>query len=343
MSEVLSVRVTSAHEQRMRIAHEADAKQDQATGAVLANGFAIDWGYVLADITADEPLRDIRGGLLHDLRTSAWFDAIEALAINGAAIAAWTHRKNEALAGFKEPPRVLSFAERTAFAEPQAYTPSKAIQYWQKFLGLDSASVDKLASIDARRDAAKMADRIANELMARLTKLHEQSAAEGLPLSEFIKQAREIAPDASRSLLETEYRTHLSTVYGQQLRAQIEERSNAFPFMQFMIVNDNRTTWYICLPMGTSGPAGTGYICATGDPVTIKWRTPAHFACRSMWSPISYLEAQRLRILAKDGRTKIAIVGSNPNRPYGDPPTFAENPNGNGDVRKVEPQKGFGG
>ena len=149
------------------------------------------------------------------------------------------------------------------------------------------------------------------------------------------------APDASRALLETEYRTHMATVYGEQLHEQIVSRAAAFPFTQFFAIIDNRTTDLICRPMGTAGPGGKGYIAASNDPIWIKWSTPCHWRCRSMHSPISYREAQRLGILAKDGRTKIAIVGGNPDRPFGDPPKFAEGPDG--ELREVKPQDGFGG
>lgn len=336
-SEVASTSRTSTHEQRSRIAHEADAKQEQVTEAVMSRGFAIDWNAIFFDGADSFDAGRIEGMLREQLGSLESHQTIRAIAINGAAIAAWTQRKNEALAGFKSEIRAI------AFAEPALYTPSKAIDYWRRFLGLDEQQTVRLARKGTAKGAEQIADRVASELMTRLTKLHDETVSDGLPLAEFIKQARAIAPDASRNLLETEYRTHLSTVYSDQLREQIMARANAFPFMQFMIVNDGNATWYACLPMGTSGPGGRGYICATGDPVTIKWRLPAHWRCRSSWSPVSYREAQRMGILAQDGRTKIALVGNNPDRPYGDPPTLAENPNGSGEVRKVEPQKGFGG
>lgn len=340
MSRVESVTRTSSYEQRLRIAHEVDAKSEETLGRVIANGFEFDWNAILSgksDESPDSIISVIEDEVFHVLRGEKFRQTIKALAINGAGLAAWMQRKNEVLAGFMNPTKVIGFAE------PALHSDTKALEYWRRFLGLANNEAQQLALIDTRTQAAAIADRVASEMMARLERLHEQTVKDSLPLSEFIRQAREIAPDASRTLLETEYRTHMAEVYGAQLHEQIVSRANAFPFTQFFIINDNRTTWWICIPMGTAGPGGTGYIAATTDPTWIRWRTPAHWKCRSQHSPISYREAQRMRILAADGKTKIARVGNNPNRPFGDPPRFAENPNGSGEIREVKPQQGFGG
>ena len=339
MAAISTVRATSLTDQRLRIAHEADAKAEEANAIVLANGFAVDWTRVLdggpnqygADMDA------IDFALRLTLRSDTFRDTITALAINGAGLAAWTQRQNEILAGFRDARKVQVFT----FKEPALAVPTKAIEYWRKLLGLDDEQADKLASIDTRGEGAKIADRVATALIDRLQKIHDETISKGTNLSEFIAKVREIAPEASRSLLETEYRTHMATVYGEQLHEQIISRANAFPFTQFFAIIDNRTTDLICRPMGTSGPNGKGYVAATTDPVWIKWRTPAHFRCRSMHSPVSYREAQRMGILAKDGKTKIAIIVGNPERPFGDPPAFVTGPDGA--LRAVKPQEGFGG
>lgn len=340
---ISTVRATSLTEQRLRIAREADAKSEQANEIVIANGFQPDWRVILADAeehdaeehALNSAMVSIKLDLLREMRGPSFRDTITALAINGTALAAWTQRQNEALAGFTDAWKVR------LFKEPSLHVPSKAIEYWRKLLGLDDEQVDMLASIDTRGEGAKIADRIASALIDRLQKIHDETISKGTNLSEFIAKVREIATDASRTLLETEYRTHMATVYGEQLHEQIVSRAAAFPFTQFFAIIDNRTTDLICRPMGTAGPNGKGYIAATTDPVWIRWRTPCHFRCRSMHSPVSYREAQRMGILAKDGKTKIAIIGNNPERPYGDPPAFAAGPDGT--LREVRPQEGFGG
>jgi hypothetical protein len=330
-SAIRTIAPTSIHAQRLAIAHDSDARL-QSTAASVMDGFALDWPAILGA----ESLTAIEDALRRELRSVDFRDTVAALAINGAAVAAWTLHRNEILAGLKTHVHVDGFAETIAVA-----TPTKALAYWQRFLGLTDQQTQKLGEVDTRDAGAVIADRIADELMTRLRKLHDQTVRDSLPLSEFVKQAREIAPDQSRALLETEFRTHLAETYGEKLHEQIVSRASAFPFTQYFVIKDDRTTWWICLPMGTAGPNGTGYIAATGDQTWITWRTPAHWRCRSMHSPISYREAQRLGILASDGRTKIALIGSNPDRPYGDPPKFATGPNGV--MRKVEPQEGFGG
>lgn len=346
MAAISSVRATSLTEQRTRIAREADAKAEQANEIVLANGFQFrrdDWNALLSiatDVADDLNAVDvIETAIVRSLRGAEFRDTITALAINGAGLAAWTQQQNEVLAGFKN--ASAHFHAFIGFREPALHAPTKAIEYWRKLLGLTDDQADKLAAIDTRGEGAKIADRIATELIKRLQKIHDDTITEGQNLSEFIARVREIAPDASRALLETEYRTHMATVYGEQLHEQIISRANAFPFTQFFAIIDSRTTDLICRPMGTSGPNGKGYIAATNDPVFIRWRTPCHFRCRSMHSPISYREAQRMGILAKDGQTKIAIIGSNPDRPYGDPTAFVTGPDGT--LRAVKPQEGFGG
>lgn len=337
---ISTVRATSLTEQRLRIAREADAKADQANAIVMANGFLLDFNAILSDLSEPDTngiLEILEDELYSEMRSQKFRDTITALAINGSALAAWTQRQNEILAGFTEARKVQVFA----FKEPPLAVPTKALEYWRKLLGLTDEQADRLASIDTRSEGAKIADRIASALIDRLQKIHDETISEGTNLSEFIAKVREIAPDASRALLETEYRTHMATVYGEQLHEQIVSRANAFPFTQFFAIIDNRTTDLICRPMGTAGPGGKGYVAATLDPIWIRWRTPAHFRCRSMHSPISYREAQRMGILDKDGKTKIAIIGNNPDRPYGDPPKFAAGPDGA--LREVKPQEGFGG
>jgi hypothetical protein len=340
MTATSTVRATSLTDQRLRIAREADAKAEQANATVLANGFTIPWDSVLDGVSEVEAegIVDDMGNEVHTwMRNQSFRDTITALAINGAGLAAWTQRQNEILAGFTDARKVQVFT----FKEPALNVPTKAIEYWRKLLGLSEEQADKLASIDTRGEAAKIADRVATALIERLQKIHDETISEGTNLSEFIAKVREIAPDASRSLLETEYRTHMATVYGQQLHEQIVSRANAFPFIQAFVILDSRTTDFICRPMGTAGPNGRGYIAATTDPTWVKWKFPAHWKCRSQQSPVSYREAQRLGILADDGKTKIAIIGNNPDRPYGDPTKFATGQDG--ELHEVKPQKGFGG
>lgn len=339
---MISVSATSAYEQRARIAREADARQDGVMAAVAAEGFEIDWKFVLFDVAdLDNDMDVIDFGLRRQFSKPSfrYRDTVTALAINGAGLAAWTQHEHERLAGLTAP--ILPIQIITEFREPQLQTPTKAIEFWRKLLGLTDDQADKLASIDTRSSGAAIADRVATALIERIQKLHDETVTKGTSLADFIKEVRSFAPEQSRSLLETEYRTHLSQVYGGALHEQITSRANAFPFTQFFAIIDGRTTDLICRPMGTSGPGGRGYIAATTDPTWIRWKTPAHWKCRSMHSPISYLEAKRIGILAADGVTKIALVGNNPDRPYGDPPKFATGPDG--ELRAVQPQEGFGG
>lgn len=338
MSSVESVSRTSTYERRLQITQDADQRQDDAIASVMESGFFPGWNGILSTIGSKFDASNIAGVLSESLHGDEFEQTLRALAINGAGVALYAQRKHDELAG-------VSQRAARAFAEPTAFTPDRAVAYWQKLLNLTDAQVRQLLAMvtQARNEAARIAARAAAAMVQRMVNLYEQSVVDGLALSSFIQQAREVMPDASRAILETEYRTHLTTVYGDVRVQQMQERVNTFPFAQMMVIKDGRTTWWICLPMGIAGPNGTGYICAANDSLVRKWKAPNHYRCRSDWSPISYREAQRYGILAADGRTKIALVGDNPDRPYGDPPAFAENPNGNGEVRKVEPQEGFAG
>ncbi len=333
VSRVESISRTSTYERRARITIDADRRQDQIIESVMRDGFFPDWNAILSDARDVEKI----GLALESQVRSELADTVDALAINGAGIAIYAQRSHDVIAGLKA-------HESFTFAEPAVFTPDRAVAYWQRTLNLTDAQTAELLRLvtNARNAAARIAARVTAAMLDRLTTLYERTVTEGLPLPDFIRQAREVMPEASRALLETEYRTHLTTVYSHSLVDQIQARANVFPFMQMMVIRDGRATWWICLPMGTAGPGGTGYICATNDPLVIKWRAPNHWGCRSSWSPLSYREAQRYGILAADGRTKIALIGSNPDRPYGDPPAFAPHPK-TGELREVEPQEGFAG
>lgn len=351
MSSVITeVRRVSTYEQRLQITTDADDQQESAVASILASGFAFDWQRIAQEVgTPSEPVTVFERAIRDALRAFEFRETVAALRLNGKLIAAHVQHRYESLAGIRGP--VL-----LAFAEPDLSTPEKIVAHWRKILNLTDAQAAALLETAkaVQSEGAAMADRIATALLKKLVKIHGeimgQSVAQiglGLPINEgdslaqFIKSALDMLPDQSKALLETEYRTRLTTDYVSGLHEQIAARANVFPFMQLMVIRDSRTTWWICAPMGKAGPNGTGYIAATGDPIWFVWRPPNHFRCRSALSPVSYREAQRFGILAKDGKTKIAIKGNNPDRPFGDPPKFAEEPGG-GKIRRVEPQVGFG-
>lgn len=339
MSAILSVTSSTAYDRRAAITIEADERQESVITSVMRRGFRIDWSRVLDVADSSDPLFSIERLLLDQFSSEAFDATVSALGVNGKLIAAYIQRQHEINAGFKALVRELP----REFAEPQLFEPEAAIEYGRRLLKLSDAQVEQLrAGINSFQNAAfVIRGRITRAIMERLAELYAKAIAQGLGLPEFIKQASELLPDHSRAMLEAEYRTHLTTVYGGTRHELILSRANVFPFIQFMAIRDGRTTWWICLPMGTEGPGGKGYIAATTDPLWLTWRPPNHYSCRSDLSPILYREAQRLGILAKDARTKIARVGSNPDRPFGDPPTFAEDPK-TGTLRRVEPQIGFG-
>lgn len=305
--------------------------------AVAARGFQLDWSAIL---TGSDPNTDAFERQIKDAFNDSFADTLLALIINGQLLAAFIQRKHDRLAGVKvksEP--ALGFAE-----EADVFTPDDALDFWQKLLDLTDEQIEAfkngLGAVNV--DSVAIADRVSKALAKQLIDLHTETIREGTPIGEFVKRARDLMPDASRNLLEGEYRTKLTQAYGGARHELIQSRRDTFPFTQFFAIIDARTTWYICLPMGTAGPNGRGYIAASDDPLWIKWRPPNHFGgCRSDLSPISYLEARRMKILDANGN-KIAITGSNPNRPFGDPPKFATEP-GTGRIRRVEPQEGFGG
>lgn len=315
---------------------EGDRQQDVALASIVTRGFQFDWPAVLRNIGRSDPLDSIESALLDETAVPEWRDTLRAIAVNGQMIATFVQRKHEENAGLRTS-RTFAFAE-----QPQLFTPTGALDHWQRILGFDDATLrNLLAAAGAIDDEAQtMSADVVRGLMSRLGDLYAETIGAGLSFRDFEKRALEIMPGASRHLLETHYRTKLTQVYGGSRFTQIRARANVFPFIQFMAIRDPRTTWWICLPMGTAGPNGRGYVAATDDGVWIIWTPPNHWQCRSDLSPIGYREAQRMGILAKDGVTKIARVGKNPARPWGDPPQWAEHPK-TGALRRVEPQEGF--
>jgi hypothetical protein len=343
---ILRATRASSYERRAEIAIQADERQDDVIASVLRSGFRINWSKVERETAgADDPLTAIRREIWSQLVSPEFRETVQALDVNGRLIAAYIQQQNERAVGMRLSP-IITFAEASVF------TPARAVAYWQKKLGLDDRTAAELLANLSRGESPLfgMRERIAKSVMERIAKLFEQAIAEGISPAAFPKKLREIPTpagwsggleDVTDAVIETEYRTNLTEVYSEAAHEQVLARKNTFPFLQFMAIRDARVTWWCCGAMGTA-VNGRGWICATDDvlPAT-KWRLPAHWKCRSCWSPISYLEAQRLGILAKDGRTRIAIVGGNPDRPFGDPPATATNPQ-TGEMRDVEPQAGFG-
>ena len=342
MSSIASVAASSFYDRREAISVEADDRQQQAITSVLTSGFAFDWPTMVRDTVADDPLPELQTAVDAALQGEEFTATVEALRVNGRLIAALAQQRHERLAGARR--QALVAVSAGAFAEaPALFRPEGAISFWRRLLGLTDEVVEAMlqgARAFQPDEPFVLASRIAKDVNSQLAALHEKAVSEGLPLTEFKKQAAEVMPDLTAHVLETEYRTRMTQAYAGARHEQVVQRANAFPFMQYLIIKDGRTTWWICLPMGTAGPGGRGYIAATEDAIWFIWRPPNHWQCRSDLSPISYLEAIRLGCLAQDGRTKIAVVGSNPLRPFGEPPAFATGPDGR--LRKVEPQEGFG-
>lgn len=341
---------TPTHEQRARIAEEADDQQNEIVASVLASGFSIDWSAVereaARDDGADDALKAIERAIDTQLQGDEFSATMQALDLNGRLLAAFTQQRHEELAGFRLPAVVT-------FAEPDVFTPARAVAYWTKKLKLSPAQAKDLLAALGRGESPLLGlrERVSKSLMERILSLFETAISEGVPQRDFARKLRELPTpkgwgggleDVTNAVIETEYRTNLTEAYSKAASEIVVERAATFPFRQFMAIRDSRVTWWICGAMGTAGPGGRGYVVATTDDLShTKWRLPAHYRCRSNWSPISYLEARRMGILARDGRTKIAIVGGNPDRPFGDPPEFATHPE-TGETRRVEPQEGFG-
>jgi hypothetical protein len=346
VASIASIHRSTTYERRVGISLDGDRRQENTIATVLRNGFSFDWDAILSELSdAPDPLAVIERFITRELQSATFHDTVDMLTLSGQLIAAYIQQRHEEEIGIQSKPAPLSFAEAAAIPA----TPESVLQKWQRILGLTDEELDAyLAGLRERQNArAVMAARIRDAMTERVQNLFSKYPLTGADinrgdqLQDFVKNAREIMPDASNAVLETEYRTRLTEEYGTKRHEQIVQRANVFPFIQYMALLDGRTTWWICLPMGTAGPNGRGYVAASDDPHWFKWRTPNHFRCRADTSPISYREAQRMGILAADGRTKIALIGSNPNRPYGDPPRFATDPD-TGKLRAVEPQEGFG-
>lgn len=335
---ILTVQKSASLDRRFAITLEADRRQERLVRSVLGGGFTFDWPRILAIGDASDPVSAAEKRLREELARDEFDETITALVINGRLLASLIQRKHEALVGVKS-----AAAETLTFAEEQeVFKPNAALDFWRRLLGLTPEQLARFESgLGAfQTETATIRGRLADALVKKLTSLHEEAITEGLPVDDFVRRAQELMPDASRSLLEAEYRTKLTQAYGGARHELIVSRSNAFPFTQFFAIIDTRTTWNICLPMGTAGPGGRGYVAASDDAIWFTWRPPNHFACRSDLSPIGYRECIRYGILDAQGR-KIARVGNNPNRPFGDPPRFATE-EGTGTIRRVEPQIGFG-
>lgn len=334
MTVIDSVNRASTYDRRIAIARAADTRKESLLADIIADGFALSWNAILST-ELPEPLDAIETRIREQMNRLTFANDITTIAINGKLLATWAQKRFEEDAGVRAPANILP----VEFAEAAA-TPGSAIEYWRRILGLTEQQVEIvqgwLRSFD--REVFAIRGRVTDALMRQVTELYSKAITGEGGLQAFLREAREVMPDASRRIFEGEYRTHMSEQYGRARHEQAISRADSFPFLQFFAVVDSRTTWDICLPMGTAGPNGTGYIAATTDSVWFTWRPPNHFGgCRSTIVPIGYRECIRMGILATDGRTK-----SRGNRPFGDPPEFAEDPK-TGELRAVRPQEGFRG
>ncbi len=346
MSAILNITRVSTYEKRAAIAMQADERQEDVIASVLESGFAFDWTAIEREADGDaDPLKSIEKAIRAQLDGDGFRETAQALDVNGRLIAAFIQQQHEHAVGLKLAPIIT-------FAEAAVYTPARAVAYWQAKLGLSDKQAAQLLANLGRADSPLLGlrKRIASTVMERITSLFDEAIKQGVAQREFARKLREIPTpkgwsggleDVTNAVIETEYRTNLSESYNGAAHEQVIARKNTFPFGQFMAIRDSRVTWWICGAMGTA-VNGRGWICAVDDELrATTWKLPAHYRCRSTWSPLSYLECQRMGILTKDGRTKVAQIGSNPDRPFGDPPAFATNPE-TGDTRAVEPQEGFG-
>lgn len=279
---------TPTHEQRARIAEEADDQQNEIVASVLASGFSIDWSAVEREAAnADDPLKGIRAAVNRQLASRDFRETIQALDVNGRLLAAFTQQRHEELAGFRLP-AALTFREPP---KPDVFTPERAVAYWRKKLKLtDKEAADLLAAIGrGESPLLGLRERITKSLMERILSLFEAAISEGIPERDFARKLRELPTpkgwsggleDVTNAVIETEYRTNLTEAYSEAASEIVIERAATFPFRQFMAIRDSRVTWWCCGAMGTAGPDGRGYIVATTDDLShTTWRLPAHYRC----------------------------------------------------------------
>jgi len=298
MTVIDSVLRASSYQRRIAIAEQADRRQDQAVDAVLADGFDLDWTRILANPDSFAPVDGIEEALRREFKRESFRSTIDTLNLSGRLIATFIQQKHEEDIGIINPAPILTFKE------PDLSAPADVLSYWKRILKLTDGEANAILQsvIDSNTDGNIIADRITRELVKRLAALHREITTQriaqvgtGTPinesdtLAEFIRRARETFPDQSRALLETEYRTRLTGEYGAARHEQILARQATFPFTQFFAIKDTRTTWYCCLPMGSSGPGGTGYVAASDDITWFTWNPPNHYRC---FTPDTLIDAK---------------------------------------------------
>jgi hypothetical protein len=284
MSSIASVAASSFYDRREAISVEADDRQQQAITSVLTSGFAFDWPTMVRDTVADDPLPELQTAVDAALQGEEFTATVEALRVNGRLIAALAQQRHERLAGARR--QALVAVSAGAFAEaPALFRPEGAISFWRRLLGLTDEVVEAMlqgARAFQPDEPFVLASRIAKDVNSQLAALHEKAVSEGLPLTEFKKQAAEVMPDLTAHVLETEYRTRMTQAYAGARHEQVVQRANAFPFMQYLIIKDGRTTWWICLPMGTAGPGGRHLVhLAPAESLAVPVRSQPHQLPRS--------------------------------------------------------------
>ncbi|MCP1997288.1 phage minor head protein [Flavobacterium sp. HSC-61S13] len=99
------------------------------------------------------------------------------------------------------------------------------------------------------------------------------------PWNEFKSEAKKVVGD-SMKYLKTEYDTVVSAAQMSRLWVEIQRDKEIFPFIQFVIVNDGRTS-EICQPL-------YNVIVSVDDPILMNYFPPNHFNCRTTVKKLRY-------------------------------------------------------
>lgn len=122
------------------------------------------------------------------------------------------------------------------------------------------------------------------EFDASVRQIITQAVADGWPTRKTVEALREVFTDFSTSRLETIARTETTAAFNAGRMAHFERLGDWIPGYQWISVLDARTT-KICFTRN-------GRILLQGN---TEGSPPAHYNCRSILSPITALEMNRLR------------------------------------------------
>lgn len=170
--------------------------------------------------------------------------------------------------------------------EIKAIKPEKALEYWQTKRPLTKKERQALET-EARSRALTISGLTRQKQLEAIHKALAKALDEGLSLAEFKKEIKPTIEKQGWSSWKSEniFRTNLASAYSAGAWAEIKATQDAFPYLEYIAVDDDRTRPSHAVMSGLIYPVDHEF-----------WRRnypPNGFGCRCTTAPVSKWRAEQ--------------------------------------------------